>query len=193
MLCKQEIHSQSSPSGFDLTHRMINFGAWKEAYFFWLFVHFWYKHRSRRLFLLIGKSTRSGSRNCIVSIRTTRWCIVTVNVIFPNNWSRLNRITKNRKLRSIRSMSNQPNFCFFSNTFLLMRFSTRFPLFRQKKVESTKSITNRISLPAFFILPLIFPVISYQLNLSRFILLENFVPGESYFISLGLLVWKLMR
>ena len=160
MLCKQEIHSQSSPSGFDLTCRMINFGVWKEAYFFWLFVHFWYKHRSRRLFSLTGKSTRSGSRNCIVSIRTTRWCIVMVNVIFPNNWNRLNRITRNRKLRSIRSISNQPNSCFFSNTFFLfIPFSAILLLLQQEKVESTRFTTNRISLPAFYIHPHVFPVI----------------------------------
>lgn len=185
---KQEIHSQSSGFRFDLTLKMLNFGAWKESCFFWLFVHFWYKHRSRRLFSSTGKFIRSGSRNCIVWTRTTQWCIVTVSVIFPSNWNKSNRITKSRKLPSTRSMSNRPNSCFFLNTFLSTQFIATLHAFRQKKAVFTKSTTNKVSHPTFFIHPIVFPVIPYQLNLSRFIFIGKLCSGTiKCFVSVSAL------
>lgn len=97
---------------FLLSYKNLTFGAWKDSYFFWLFVPFWYKLPWRQLFSLTGKSTKARLLNFTVSTRTIHSCIVRENVTFPCSSRKSNPIITNQKLPSIQRTSNPPNFCF---------------------------------------------------------------------------------
>lgn len=160
---------------------MINFGVWKKQYFSWSFVRSSYRHRSRLLFSSTGKSTRFKSRSCTVSIRIIRWCIVTDSVTSPNSWSRSNRITRNPKLLLIRRTSNRPNSCFSSKILRWTRFKPAIQNQLLTREVDMPFITTTLLQGHFFIRPVVFLPIFFQLNPSWFHLLvsEHAVPARA--------------